>query len=209
MMYAAVNDAHDQREVDEHLDEPAAVDEQRAREARRAVRRRRAVHVGEVAPELEQERERDEHADERDARVVEHLVREARQPERGRDDAEEDDGALVGEPLVDEPVRRVVAAALRHGPSLEQPDDGDERRVEDRHREHEDRQQQRRDRRAGDGPARGEAERREREAEHLAAAVAHEDGRGPVAGGGCTAGSRGTRSRCRARAPRSCGSGGS
>ena len=53
-----------------------------------------------------------EHADERDARVAEHLVREARQPERGGDGGEQDDGALVGEPPVDEAVRRVVAAAL-------------------------------------------------------------------------------------------------
>ena len=52
-----------------------------------------------------------EHADEGDARVVEHLVREARQPERGGDDAEEHDGALVGQPLVDEAVRGVVPAA--------------------------------------------------------------------------------------------------
>ena len=53
----------------------------------------------------------------------------------------------------------------------------DESRVENRHREHEHGQDERRDGRAGDAPARGEAERGEREAERLAAGVAHEDER--------------------------------
>ena len=43
-------------------------------------------------------------------------------------------------------------------------------------REDEQRQHERRDRRLGDLPARREAERAEREAEHLAARVAHEHG---------------------------------
>ena len=172
--------SRDQGEVDDHLDQPPPVYEQRAQERRRAVGCRLVVHVGEVAPELEQERERDQHADERDARVVEDVVGEAREPERGRHAREEHDRALVGEALVDEPVRGVVARAARHRPPLEHAHDRDERRVEDRHREHEQRQQQRRDGRAGDGPARGEAERGEREAEHLAAAVAHEHGGRPA-----------------------------
>ena len=112
------------------------------------------------------------------ARVVEHLVREARQAESSRDDAEQDDRPLVGEALVDETVRRVVAAAARDGSPLEQAHDRDECRVEDRHGEDEDREQQRGDGRAGHGPACGEAQRGEPEAEHLAAAVAHEHRRG-------------------------------
>ena len=110
-------------------------------------------------------------------RVVQHLVREARQPERGGDDAEEHHRALVRQPLVDEAVRRVVASALGYRPSFEKAHDRNEGRVEDRHGEHEDRQQEGRDGRAGDRPARCEAERREREPQHLAAAVAHEDRR--------------------------------
>ena len=55
--------------------------------------------------------------------------------------------------------------------------DRDERRVEDRDREDEHRQHQRGDGRLGDLPARREPERAEREAEHLAARVAHEDER--------------------------------
>src|SRR4029077_19169640 len=51
------------------------------------------------------------------------------------------------------------------------------RRVQDRNREDEDRQEKGRDRRSGDLPARGQAERREREPEDLRARVAHEDER--------------------------------
>ena len=58
--------------------------------------------------------------------------------------------------------------------ALEQADRRHERRVEHRHRKDENRQEQCRDGRAGDVPARGQAERREREAEHLCARVAHE-----------------------------------
>ena len=74
----------------------------------------------------------------------------------------------------------MVAPALRHGPSFEQAHDRDERRVEDRHCENEQRQQERRDGGAGDVPARGKPERSECEAEHLASAVAHEDGCRPA-----------------------------
>ena len=71
----------------------------------------------------------------------------------------------------------MVAAALVDRPSFEQPHDRHERRVEDRHREHEDRQQERRDGRPGHLPARRQPERGEREPEHLRAGVAHEDER--------------------------------
>ena len=143
-----------------------------------------ALDVGEEARELHEQREREQHADQRDPRVVEHRVGEARRAERGRDQREQDDGALLGEPVVDEPVRGVVAAALvdRAGPRAGAR--RDERRVEDRHGEHEDRQQQRRDRRPGDLPARRQPERGEREAEHLAARVAHEDSRAAGRGAG-------------------------
>ena len=59
---------------------------------------RRAVDVGEVAPELEQECKRDQDAGERDARVVQHLVAEAREAERGRDDASRTTARLSDSP---------------------------------------------------------------------------------------------------------------
>ena len=74
----------------------------------------------------------------------------------------------------------MVAPALVDGPAVEEADDRHERRVENRHGEHENREQQRRDRRPGDLPARRQPERRQREAEHLAARVAHEDRRRPA-----------------------------
>ena len=74
----------------------------------------------------------------------------------------------------------MVPAALGDRPPLEQPDDRDERGVEDRHREDEERQQDRRHRGSRDLPARGERQRGEREAEDLAARVAHEDRGGPA-----------------------------
>ena len=105
------------------------------------------------------------------------LVGEARSAERGRDERQQDDGAVLREPVGNEAVRGVVAAALVDGPAVEHPRDRDECRVEDRDGEHEHGQDQRRDGRAGDAPARHEAERRERESEHLRAGVAHEDER--------------------------------
>ena len=60
------------------------------------------------------------------------------------------------------------------------PPDGDEGRVEDRHREHEQRQEDGRQRRARRRPARRERERREPEADHLASRVAHEERRAPA-----------------------------
>ena len=62
------------------------------------------------------------------------------------------------------------------GPALDDADDGDERRVEDRDREDDQRQHHRRDRRARCRPARRQPDAREPEAEQLAAGVAHEDG---------------------------------
>ena len=76
-----------------------------------------------------------------------------------------------------EPVRRVVATALRDGSALEQPNRRHERRVEDRDGEDEDRQEERCDGRPSDVPARCETERGECEPEHLRAGVAHEDER--------------------------------
>ena len=62
-----MNDAGDQREVDEHLDETAPVEEDAAQQHRPSRRRVRGrVDVGEEAGELDEQRERDEHADERD-----------------------------------------------------------------------------------------------------------------------------------------------
>ena len=72
----------DQCEVDDDLDEPPPVHEQRAHE-RRCFRGRCTVHVGEKAAELHEDGERDQNSGERHARVVEDLVREARQTERG------------------------------------------------------------------------------------------------------------------------------
>ena len=134
------------------------------------------VDVGEEAGELDEERERHEHADERHPAVVEAAVGKARRSEPGGDRREQHDGSLLGDAAAHEPVGGVVAAALADGPPLDEADGGDERRVEDRHREHEQRQDQRRDRRLRDLPARQQAERGEREPDHLASRVAHEDG---------------------------------
>ena len=127
--------------------------------------------------ELEQERERDEDADRRDAAAVEHRVREAGGSERGGDGDEEQHGAALGEPAVDEPVRCVVAAPLGYRLARAQPQRRHEGRVEDRDREHEHGQRNRRDRRPCLLVGRHQPERREHEADQLAAGVAHEDPR--------------------------------
>ena len=167
----------DHGKVDERLDEAARIGDEGAQPAAIAREAGAPLDVGEHARELHEQREREQHADEGHPDVVEHVVGQARSAEPGRDDCEQNDGALLGETVVDEPVRRVVAPALIHGPAVEQPHDRDERRVQDGNREHEDRQQQCCDGRPGDLPARGQTERREREPEHLAARVAHEDRR--------------------------------
>ncbi len=141
------------------------------------VRRDPALDVGEKACELHQQDEGDQHADECEPLVVEDVVREARCPERRRDQGQQQHRMLLREPEPHEAVRAVVAPALRDRAALEQPHDRDERRVEDRHGQHENRQQERRHRRPGDLPARGEAQRRQREPEHLRAGIAHEDER--------------------------------
>ena len=65
--YAAENAARDEREVDEHLDEPAPVeDDVRSIQLPATPRRRAALEVGEEAGELHEQREGDQHADERD-----------------------------------------------------------------------------------------------------------------------------------------------
>ena len=99
------------------------------------------------AAELHEQREGDEHADRGDPAVAERLVGEAGRAERRRDQRQQHDGSRLGDAERDEPVRAVVAPALRDGPSVEQPHDRHERRVEDRHGEHEHRQHERRDRR--------------------------------------------------------------
>src|SRR5207302_3764902 len=96
----------------------------------RSFRCRRSTHVGEVASELEQESERDQHTCECDPRVAQHLVRETREAERSGDDREKDDRALVRKPLVYEPVRGMVAPAARDRSPLEEAYDRDERRIE-------------------------------------------------------------------------------
>ena len=133
--------------------------------------------LGEEAPELDEERERDEHAERRDRRPVEHVVGDRGGAERDGDQGQERNRACLGEPVVDEPVRGVILPALCHRTPLGEPPDRDERRVEDRDREHEERQQHRGDRRAGGRPARGERQRGEQEPEQLAARVAHERAR--------------------------------
>ena len=166
----------DDREVDEQLGEAARMDDD---ERHPSVRR--VLEVGEKGRELDEEREGEEDADERDRAAPDVGVREARPPERGRDEPEQEHGALLGEPAVDEPVRRVVAPTLVDRPPFEDADDRDQGRVQDRHGQDEDGQEERRHRGSRRLPARREPERREREAEELASRVAHED-RGGLAG---------------------------
>ena len=138
-----------------------------------------ALEIDQEAGELHEQHERDEDADERDPVVAEHAVGEAGGAEAGGDRGEQDDRAVLGQPAPDEPVRAVVLAALVDGTSLDDPRDRDEAGVEDRDREHEQRQDERGDGRLRHLPARREPEPAEREAEHLAAGVAHEHRRGP------------------------------
>ena len=168
----------DDREVGEHLDEAAGIGEERTPERRRRagiVAARALLQVGEEARELDEDDERDQQPDRGHAGVCEHVVGERGRAEQRRQQRQRGDRLLLGEAVVDEPVRGVVGAALGDGPALERPPDGHERRVEDRDREHEQRQHDARQRRAGGRPARRERERGEAEAEHLAAGVAHED----------------------------------
>ena len=72
---------------------------------------------------------------------------------------------------------RVAYRLVDGAQQVEQPDDGHERRVENRDGQDDDRQEQGRDGRPCDRPAGREPERAEREAEYLAAAISHEDGR--------------------------------
>ena len=72
-------------------------------------------------------------------------------------------------------MRRVILATLADGPVLCEPSDRDERRVEDRDREHEQWQEDRGHCRPGRRPACREPECGEQEAEHLAPRVSHED----------------------------------
>src|SRR5207249_504637 len=101
----------------------ARVDRERPRALRAA-----AVDVGEEAPQLDEKREGDEHADRRETAVAERLVREARRAERGRDEGEQEHRAGLGDAERNQAVRAVVAATLRDRPTVEQAHDGDERR---------------------------------------------------------------------------------
>ena len=106
--------------------EPAPVDDQGAQRAASppaAAGTGPRSTCGEEAPELDEQHERQQHADEVSARVGEHRVAEARGAERRRDQREHDHGALLGQAVVDEPVRGVVAAALVDRPPLEQAHD--------------------------------------------------------------------------------------
>ena len=139
------------------------------------------VDVGEEARELDDHGERQEHADDGYLRVVDHRVRETRRTERGGDGREQDHRPAVRQAVVHEPVRAVVAAALVERAPLEQSHDRDERRIQDRDGEDEQGQDEGRDRRLSHLQGRRDAARGEREAEDLAAGVAHEDPRGPLA----------------------------
>ncbi len=170
----------DDREVREHLDEAARVREEGTPERGRWARvlaARPLLQVAEEAGELDEDDERDQHPDRGDAGVREHVVGERGRAEQRREQGQGGDRLLLGEAVVDEPVRGVVGAALSDGPALERPPNRHERRVEDRDREHEQRQHDAGQRRAGGRPARRERERGEPEADHLAAGVAHEDAR--------------------------------
>ena len=88
-----------------HLDEPSRAEEDPPQPHRPAVDRPLAlVDVREEARELDEQRERHEHADERHPAVVETRVGEARQAEPGGDRRQQDDGALLGDAAAHEPV---------------------------------------------------------------------------------------------------------
>ncbi len=99
------------------------------------------LQVAEEARELDEDDEADQHADGGDAGVREHVVGERGRAEQRREERQRSDRLLLGEAVVDEPVRGVVGAALGDRPALERPAHGHERRVQDRDREHEQRQQ--------------------------------------------------------------------
>jgi hypothetical protein len=168
----------DGAEVDDDLGEPAGLHEEEAQRNvswQRAAAPRLFLEIGERTGELHEQDERHEDAEDRDAGVVEDVVGDRRGAECRGDDCQDAHRLSLGQAVVDESMRRVVLAALRHGASFEDPSDGHERRVENRNREHEQRQEDGGDRRSGYRPARGERERGEREAQHLAARVAHEN----------------------------------
>ena len=127
--------ADDQREVDEHLDQPPPVHGERLERARRSLAaRRRSTSARKLANWTSRTKVTSTPTSV-EPLVVEDVVGEARRAERGRDQREQEHGVLLGEAEADEPVRGVVAAALRDRPAFEQPDDGHERRVEDRARQ--------------------------------------------------------------------------
>ena len=133
-------------------------------------------HLGEEVAELDEQDDADQDADRRYPAVAEHVVGESGRAERDSDRREQPHGLALREAVVDEPVRGVILPALRHRTALDEADDRDERRVENRDREHDQRQKHGRHRGSGRGPAGREADAGEPEAEQLAACVAHEDG---------------------------------
>ena len=84
----------DQDEVEQHLEQPPAVEDDASaassRPARPRPRPRAALEVDEEAGELDEQRERDQDADERDPVVAEHAVGERGRAEAGGDRGEQD-----------------------------------------------------------------------------------------------------------------------
>jgi len=93
-----------QREVDQHLDEPAAVHDQRLHERRPRDLRAVTVDLREKTPELHEQCERHERPDQSEPPVAEHSVPQARRGERGGRKREEHHRALLGHSPPDEPV---------------------------------------------------------------------------------------------------------
>ncbi len=150
----------DDDEVDDDLDEAAGLEHEclPQRHLRRRVSSARAfLEVAQEAAELHEQDEGEQDAECGQATVVQHVVGESGRADRSRDERQEQDGVRLREPVVDESVRRVVAASLAHRPALPEPDERDERRVQDRDREDQQREEHRGDGRARDGPARRQA----------------------------------------------------
>jgi hypothetical protein len=75
----------DEREVDDRLHEPARIHDERAEPATFFREARRPFRVGEPARKLDEQREREQHADQGHPGVVEHGVEEAGRSEGGGD----------------------------------------------------------------------------------------------------------------------------
>ena len=112
----------DQHEVEQHLEQPPPVEHDRAQHpATRdslGLGGAAALEVDEEAGELDEQRERDEDADERDPVVAEDGVGERGRAEAGRDRRQQNDGLLLRQTAPDEPVGGVVLPALVDRPAL-------------------------------------------------------------------------------------------